>query len=66
MGYSPCGRKESDTTERLHLHFTFSNCYIEIIRNIFKSLYNVINSSIWRLIYTNCLDTSSIYKVPKK
>ena len=66
MGYSPWGRKESDTTERLHLHFTFSNCYIEIIRNIFKSLYNVINSSIWRLIYTNCLDTSSIYKVPKK
>ena len=21
MGYSPCGRKESDTTERLHFHF---------------------------------------------
>ena len=22
-GYSPCGHKESDTTERLHLHFFF-------------------------------------------
>ena len=21
VGYSPCGRKESDTTERLHFHF---------------------------------------------
>ena len=21
IGYSPCGRKESDTTERLHFHF---------------------------------------------
>ena len=23
MGYSPRGRKESDTTERLHFHFHF-------------------------------------------
>ena len=23
MGYSPRGRKESDTTERLHFHFPF-------------------------------------------
>ena len=23
MGYSPWCRKESDTTERLHFHFTF-------------------------------------------
>ena len=23
MGYSPRGRKESDTTEQLHFHFTF-------------------------------------------
>ena len=23
VGYSPCGRKESDTTERLHFHFTY-------------------------------------------
>ena len=23
IGYSPWGRKESDTTERLHFHFTF-------------------------------------------
>ena len=27
MGYSPWGRKESDTTERLHFHFSFS--YLE-------------------------------------
>ena len=25
VGYSPCGRKESDTTELLHFHFTFPN-----------------------------------------
>ena len=24
MGYSPWGRKESDTTERLHFHFSLS------------------------------------------
>ena len=24
MGYSPWGRKESDTTERLHFHFSMS------------------------------------------
>ena len=23
VGYSPCGRKESDTTEQLHFHFSF-------------------------------------------
>ena len=27
MGYSPWGHKESDTTERLHFHFSLS--YIE-------------------------------------
>ena len=27
IGYSPWGRKESDTTERLHLHFHFSVCF---------------------------------------
>jgi len=27
-GYSPCGHKESDTTERLHLHFLFFTDYI--------------------------------------
>ena len=25
VGYSPRGRKESDTTERFHFHFTFLN-----------------------------------------
>ena len=25
MGYSPQGRKESDTTERLQFHFTYDN-----------------------------------------
>ena len=24
MGYSPCGRKESDMTEQLHFHFSLS------------------------------------------
>ena len=29
VGYSPQGRKESDTTERLHFHFTFlSHAYL--------------------------------------
>ena len=28
VGYSPWGRKESDTTERLHFHFRFSLCII--------------------------------------
>ena len=28
MGCSPWGRKESDTTERLHFHFSFS-CFGE-------------------------------------
>ena len=27
VGYSPWGRKESDTTERLHFHFHFSGLY---------------------------------------
>ena len=36
MGYSPRGRKELDTTERLHFHFqssaeTFSSCLLLII-----------------------------------
>ena len=26
MGYSPLGRKESDTTERLHFHFLSDPC----------------------------------------
>ena len=30
MGYSPQGRKESDTTERLHFHFTFNDSYNDI------------------------------------
>ena len=27
MGYSPWGRKESDTTERLHFHFHFLSAW---------------------------------------
>ena len=27
MGYSPWGRKESDTTERLHFHFTIARTW---------------------------------------
>jgi len=29
VGYSPQGRKESDTTERLHFHFHFSDSGVE-------------------------------------
>ena len=28
VGYSPWGRKESDTTEQLHFHFSLSVCQI--------------------------------------
>ena len=28
VGYSPWGRKESDTTERLHFHFHIPNCLL--------------------------------------
>ena len=31
MGYSPWGRKESDTTERLHFHFHFHLLLILLI-----------------------------------
>ena len=30
MGYSPWGRKESDTTERLHFHFHLSKNILKI------------------------------------
>ena len=33
MGCSPWGRKESDTTERLHFHFHFSYNYMWNLKN---------------------------------
>ena len=32
MGYSPRGRKESDTTERLHFHFHASKVMLKILQ----------------------------------
>ena len=34
IGYSPWGREESDTTERLHFHFHFIYTYIYIFLKI--------------------------------
>ena len=34
VGYSPWGRKESETTERLHFHFQSSNKYVSNQNNV--------------------------------
>ena len=48
MGYSPWGRKESDTTERLHFHFSLS-CIGEANGNPLQcSLENPRDSGAWR------------------
>ena len=46
-GYSPCGRKEPDTTERLHLH----------IHSIFTCIY--ISKTIWTCFPSTGLDIVS-------
>jgi len=46
VGYSPWGRKESDTTERLHFHYLL---YIDIILNmICLYLWVVSQKLIWK------------------
>ena len=36
VSYSPCGRKESDMTERLHFHFHFSNKVARVYAKSFE------------------------------
>ena len=33
MGYSPWGRKESETTERLHFHFSFQQEHLPVLHS---------------------------------
>ena len=50
MGYSPWGRKESDTTERLHFHFLFIKVLKLIELNV-RHMHIHIN----RVSFTVCL-----------
>ena len=59
IGYSPRGRKESDTTERLHFHFYFQadyklewNCLILLNTEFFTSKLHWCRIRIW---FSPCL-----------
>ena len=49
MGYSPRGRKESDTTERLHLSLCYSfktvaylkNSFLFIVYDLFDEIFKI-------------------------
>ena len=45
MGYSPWGRKESDTTERLHFTEMQANSYVLCILNLCAGKYLIANRS---------------------
>ena len=42
MGYSPRGRKESDTTEQLQFHFHFLHCWKQISVKATKTIPTII------------------------
>ena len=51
MGYSPRGRKESDTTERLHFHFHFHYVSIKVLfklLHLFLTNGTFIDLLLWR------------------
>ena len=59
MGYSPRGRKESDTTERLHFHF-LSRCFPKSIpyTYIYVDIY-LIYVYIFKIVHLSILTSFS-------
>ena len=61
VGYSPCGRKESDTTERLHFHFFIHICELSftwsvlvLLEEIFMSRTTTTTKKYRYIISKNC------------
>ena len=57
VGYSPWGRKESDTTERLHFHFHKTN--FPCFESVFTNLLHCYNLVLWVVnvpVGRECLD----------
>ena len=52
-GYSPMGRKELDTTERLHFHFSIYRLLKLILFNLHNNLVKIGESDALFLIFTD-------------
>ena len=70
VGYHPWGRKESDTTERLHFHFhTYNSDYIHIIYTYIthpSEEYNsVVLVHLWSCTTTTAVNLRIFYPPPK-
>ena len=55
MGYSPRGRKESDTTEQLHFHFSFK--YTQLVGGGDTGLVCVLIMNSWSMLSILYLET---------